>query len=369
MKVLALYPAFAPEQNEMAVAWQRLAATGAVECRVVAGASDILRAAQSAQGVERLPHLELLRVPGVLAPGRLDDAAVEWAAQFTPDVIFCALPVNVRHARRIARRSRAPILLHVETWLDSTLMPRRHYLGIPALRPIVARARRAWYRRQVQAVAVSNPREIGDLQASAGVHYLSWPHPRWPGSPLRAREERPLDTVVYVGSLHRWKGAERLGEYGERLLREDPQSKLLIVGPVGDEAARRAIARLERCSADARFRHIERLPKTEAMEHIGNALAVLSPHHRGGWGLIGDAWRCGTPVIGVDSHYDLQEGANALLARSAGEFVAAVRRLRGDAKLWRALSAAGEHTVESKHGVDLTAGQLLASLRATLRKD
>jgi glycosyltransferase involved in cell wall biosynthesis len=359
---VAIYPAFAPEINEMAVTWQHLTAAGLVECRVLAGENDILKATRSAVGVQRLPNLEIFRVPGVLTPGQLDDAAVAWAADFKPDVIFCALQVNVRHARRIARRCGAPILLHVETWLDSTLMARRQHLGIQALRPIVASARRVWYRRQVKAVAFSNPQEIPDLQASAGTHYLAWPHPRWSASPIQRREARALDTVVHVGSLHRWKGAERLGEYGERLLRDDPESKLLIVGPVGDKVARRAIDRLRGWLADGRFRHIERLPRTEAMEHIGRSLAVISPHHRGGWGLIGDAWQCGTPVIGVDSHYDIREGSNALVASSAAGFVSAVRRLRSDAQLWQALSSAGKHTAESKHGVDVVAGQLLEFL-------
>jgi len=364
MKVAAIYPAFAPEINEMAMTWQRLTDAGLVECRVVAGGDDKLKAARSAQGVQRLRNLEILRVPGLLAPGQLDDAAVEWAAEFKPDVIFCALHLNIGHARRIARRCGAPILLHVETWLDSILMRRRQYLGIQMLRPIVAGALRAWHRRQVKAVAFSNPREIDDLQASAGMHYLAWPHPRWPASPAQKREARALDTVVHVGALHRWKGAKRLGEYCERLLRGDPESKLVIVGPVGDKVARRAIAGLQSWSAEGRFRHVERLPRTEAMELIGRSLAVISPHHRGGWGLIGDAWRCGTPVIGVDSHYDMREGSNALVASSATDFVSAVRRLRSDAQLWQALSSEGQRTAESKHGVDVVAGQLLAFLRA-----
>jgi glycosyltransferase involved in cell wall biosynthesis len=361
---VAIYPAFAPEINEMAIAWERLAGAGLVECRVLAGENDILKATRSAVGVQRLPNLEIFRVPGVLAPGQLDDAAVAWAADFKPDVIFCALQVNVWHAGRIAQRCGAPILLHVETWLDSTLMARRQYLGIQALRPIVASARRAWYRRQVKAVAFSNPQEIADLQASAGMHYLAWPHPRWSASPTQKREMRALDTVVHVGSLYRWKGAERLGEYCERLLREDPESKLLIVGPVGDKVAKRAIDRLQGWLAEGRFRHIERLPRTEAMEHIEHSLAVISPHHRGGWGLIGDAWQCGTPVIAVDSHYDIREGSNALVAPSGADFVSAVRRLRSDAQLWQALSSAGKHTAESKHGVDVVAAQLLEFLRA-----
>src|SRR5438309_379881 len=84
----------------MAMAWQRLADAGLVECRVLAGADDVLKATRSAAGVQRLPNLEIFRVPGLLAPGQLDDAAAAWAAGFKPDVIFCALQVNLRHARR-----------------------------------------------------------------------------------------------------------------------------------------------------------------------------------------------------------------------------------------------------------------------------
>jgi glycosyltransferase involved in cell wall biosynthesis len=361
VKVIAIYPAFAPELNEMAATWQYLADAGAVSCRVLAGGDDRLKAARSAEGVQRLGNLEILRVPGVLAPGRLDEAAVAWAAQARPDVIFCALQTNLPHARRIARRCGAPIALHVETWLDSTIMQRRLYLGIPPLRPFVARVRRTWARRQVASIAFSNPRELPALQ---GMHYLAWPHPHWAAEPVQPRAARELDLVVHVGSVHRWKAAERLGEYGERLLREDPQARLLVAGPLGDQAARRAIDRLRSWSASGRFRHLERLARTEAMAQIGRALAVLSPLERGGWGLIGDAWQCGTPVIGAASHYDLRDGSNALLAPSAAAFVSAVRRLRGDEPLWQALSAAGRRTARLEHGVEVVAAQLLGFLRA-----
>src|SRR5439155_969715 len=80
VKVVAIYPAFAPEINEMAVTWQHLTAAGLVECRVVAGENDILRATRSGAGLQRLPNLEIFRVPGLLAPGQVDDAAVAWAA-------------------------------------------------------------------------------------------------------------------------------------------------------------------------------------------------------------------------------------------------------------------------------------------------
>ena len=62
VKVVAIYPAFAPEINEMAVTWQRLTAAGLVECRVLAGENDILRATRSPVGVQRLPNLEIQRL-------------------------------------------------------------------------------------------------------------------------------------------------------------------------------------------------------------------------------------------------------------------------------------------------------------------
>ncbi|HET7365783.1 MAG TPA: glycosyltransferase [Burkholderiales bacterium] len=361
LKVAAIYPAFAPEINEMALTWQRLAQAGRVACRVVAGADDRLKAAHSPLGVERRGNLEILRVPGVLAPGTLGEEAVAWAAEFRPDVVFCTLPLNLVNARRIARRARAPILLHAEAWLDSAMMARRYYLWIPALRPWVARALRFWHRRQARAVAFSNPREIAALGSIAGMHYLPWPHPRWSAAPPVKREARALDTVVYVGSLQRWKGAERLGEYGARLLADDPGSKLVIVGPVGDSVAERALERLKPWSREGRLRHIEHLPRAEAVALIGRSLAVFYPHPSGGWGLIGDAWRCGTPVISVEAHYDIREGVNALVAASAREFVSAVRRLRGEAGLWSTLVAEGERSAAA-HDVEVVAGELLTFL-------
>jgi glycosyltransferase involved in cell wall biosynthesis len=369
VKIVAIYPAFAPGNNEMALAWQRLTDAGLVQCRVIAGGDDRLKAARSALGIERLPNLEICRVPGVLAPGRVEDDTIAWAAALRPDLVFSALYTNLRHARRVARLARAPILLHVETWLETAVLQRRLYLGIEPLRPLVAAAIRMWARRQAAALAYSNPREIAALEATPGFYYLPWPQPRWSSAPVTAREARALDTVAHVGFLTRWKGAARLGEYGARLLAEDPQSKLVVVGPAGDPAARKALEKLAPWRAEGRFIHVERMPRNEAVALIGRSLAVISPHHAGGWGLIGDAWARGTPVIGVADHYDLEPGRNALVARSPTEFVAVVQRLRRDTSLWDKLSSAGARTAEEKHGLDVVPARLLEILRSTLSRN
>jgi glycosyltransferase involved in cell wall biosynthesis len=369
VKIVAIYPAFAPGNNEMALAWQRLTDAGLVQCRVIAGGDDRLKAARSALGVERLPNLEIRRVPGVLAPGRVDGDTIAWAAELEPDLVFSALYTNLRHARHVARLARAPILLHVERWLEAPVLQRRLYLGIEPLRPLVATAIRVWARRQAAALAYSNPREIAALEGTPGCYYLPWPQPRWSNAPMMARAARALDTVAHVGFLTRWKGAARLGEYGARLLAEDPQSKLVVVGPAGDKAARRALATLAPWRAQGRFIYAERMPRNEAVALIGSSLAVISPHHASGWGLIGDAWARGTPVIGVADHYDLEPGRNALVARSPAEFVAVVQRLRRDASLWDKLSSAGARTAEEKHGLDGVSARLLEILRSTLSRN
>jgi glycosyltransferase involved in cell wall biosynthesis len=369
MKIVAIYPAFAPGNNEMALAWQRLTDAGLVQCRVIAGGDDRLKAARSALGVERRPNMEIRRVPGVLAPGRVDDETIAWAAELKPDLVFSALYTNLRHARRVARLAPAPILLHAETWLETPMMQRRLYLGIEPLRPLVASAIRVWTRRQAAALAYSNPREIPALEGQAGVHYLPWPQPRWSSHPVTPRDARALDTVVHVGFLARWKGAARLGEYGAQLLAQDPQSKLVIVGPAGDNVAHRALERLAPWRKQGRFVHVERMPRSEAVALIGRALAVIAPLPAGGWGLIGDAWSRGTPLIGVAEHYDLEPGRNALVARSPAQFVAEVRRLRSDLHLWTQLSSAGLRTAEEKHGLDVVSTRLLEILRSTLGLD
>ena len=49
LRVAAIYPAFAPQVNEMAIAWQRLTDAGLVACRVVAGGEDRLKASLGAE--------------------------------------------------------------------------------------------------------------------------------------------------------------------------------------------------------------------------------------------------------------------------------------------------------------------------------
>jgi len=158
-----------------------------------------------------------------------------------------------------------------------------------------------------------------------------------------------------------WKGAERLGEYCERLLR----------GRSREQAADRRAG--WRQGGEARHRQTAGLvgrrpvsPHRAIAENRGHgthrafAGRDLAAPLRG-WGLIatmamryaGD--RRGQPLRPTRGI----ERAGGFIPPQT--FSQAVRRLRSDAQLWQALSSAGKHTAESKHGVDVVAGQLLES--------
>lgn len=362
MKVLALYPAFAPGVNEWAMVWKSLTDAGRVECAVLTGGSDVLKGVHGQSRSESHPGLEIRRIEGLLYPGHGDvsDADIEWAAAQKPDVIYCSIQPNLQVARRIAAATKVPIQLHCEYWLDDIIVPRRFYLGVPALRPLVGSTLRGYYRRGVTAIAVSNPKEPTDPNGRPSVHYLPWPHPTLPemADPVPF-ERRSVDTVVYIGSISRWKGAEQLGVYFETLLRALPRQRVKIVGPLGDDTARAAIERLRPWQAEGRFEYEERIPRPEAIRLIGSSLAVLAPHYRMGWGLIGDAWGSGTPVIAVDEHYDIEQDVNAVVAPTPRAFVAQVQRLAGDPALWQRIAQGGRRTHREGHDVDVVAEKLL----------
>lgn len=365
MKVVAVFPAFAPAVNELAMMWKELTDRGLVELRVVTGGGDALKNVSTALGVERLPNMEILRVPGTLAPGRIGDDAVAWAAEFGPALVIGQLQMNLPHARRIAARCGAKVLLHAEFWLDPAALKRRQYGGVEPLAPLASGLWRLAYRRGVKAVMYSNPREAPQPDADPPTYYLPWPHPV-PPDPVLPRERREPGTLVYVGSLSGWKGAERLGRYMEAALAARPELKATVVGPATDDVGRHAIERLRPWEGAGRFTYVERLPRPEALALIGRASAVLAPSEMMGWGLIGDAWGRGTPVLAVAEHYDVRDGDNGLVGRTPEHFVGQLRRLQEEPGLWDRLSAAGLATAE-KHSLAQCSETLLSILQRCVR--
>jgi glycosyltransferase involved in cell wall biosynthesis len=164
-----------------------------------------------------------------------------------------------------------------------------------------------------------------------------------------ARHDGPAGVVrlVWVGSASTLQGLKRFRDTLEAIGRAVPGARLKLV-----------------CD---RFLTLEHLPvdavpwseTTEAAEitaaDVGIGWVPDDPWSRGKCGLkVLQYQAAGLPVIanpvGVQAAL-VRDGETGLLARSADEWVAAVRRLAGDPELRRRLGSAGRRQVEERYSV------------------
>lgn len=363
MKVLALYPAFDVRMNEMAMAWQAATQDGGIECYVACSSEDRLKAQVAEVNMEDRAGLTIRRFPGSLSTDENAREIVAWASAICPDIIFCAVHFNLPLALKVRKAVGAPIVLHTEYFLDNRmLLRRRWHLGIPWLRALVCSVFREWVRVNTAVVVCSNPREFtgSGIERKVGFSYLPWPHPLQGEQQPSAPEGHTH--AVYLGSLSRGKGAETLSRYFGRLLRNDPTSTATIIGPPVDEAGKKALELLQ-AAGGGRVEFIRSCDRQQALRHIGRATFVFSPADRLGWGLIGDAWSVGTPILAVAEHYDLSHGRNCWVVADEQEFIQAVHMLREDPNKSSALVAGGRRTVVENHGIR----PVVHALKATLQ--
>lgn len=369
LRIAAVYPAFDPVANELAQVWAALARDGHVECRVIAGARDTLKG-HAAQLQASLPGLEIRRIEGALhsrhhGPELIGDDLLRWAAEFEPDVIVSSCDFLANFGRRIRDIHAGPHLLHVEQWFSPHALARREYLGVKPLRPLANRLKHRRFDAFVDHYMIANPAEREAMRRApdpSRYSYVAWPHPPLAGTgeplPLAGRK---ADRLVYVGSMSHWKGAANLGRYIDAFLAASPDARVTLVGPPGDRVAARALARLARWGA--RCEHITSLPRPEALRLIGDSLAVFCPSDAMGWGLVGDAFNMGTPVIGVGEFYELRDGINGLVAATPADLARCFETLQTNAALWHRLAEAGRRCVLEEHSPQAVGQGLLHALR------
>ena len=345
--------------NEMAVVWRHLCNQGKLACTVIAGDRDLLKDRDAGRSREGYENLTIRRFLGYWL--RPTPEVVSVALEAKPDLLFAAVHHNVGLARVVQRHLQIPIVLHNEFFLDDkTLLNRRYYLGVPILRHLASEIYRRYLHRVCSRICVSNPPEQGlaGWNRYQRLRYLPWPHPAETAE--TDHPPRDLNRAVYIGSLSQWKGAQRLQEYFATLLQALPEFTLTLVGPAVDETAIETLRTLQRQFGE-RVRVVDRCSRPEALSLIASALFTFSPAQGYGWGLIGDSWGSGTPIISVAEHYDLREDHNCLVAWSETDIVRLVTALQTDTSLRNRLAQAGRATIAS-HRVDNVARILLDTL-------
>ena len=197
------------------------------------------------------------------------------------------------------------------------------------------------------------------------------------GARFRARHGIATDdrVVLTVGRIDPRKNQRLAVEVVAELLAEDPRWRLVLIGPVTDDAYRRRVEDSAK-ALGGRLTLIPGLapdaPELVDAYHAANIFLLPSLHEPFGIVIL-EAWAAGRPVVasrvgGVAGL--VRDGEDGLLIDpgDAGACVAALRRLAGDEALARRLAEAGRRRAD-EYGWERVTDRLVSIYEEALREN
>jgi glycosyltransferase involved in cell wall biosynthesis len=191
------------------------------------------------------------------------------------------------------------------------------------------------------------------------VFYLPWPS--YVPSDFKHGSTRETGRGVYVGSLYPFKNTQEFEKTLPLILEKSKTQQFIVVGP-GPQAP--IIKKLEQQYGQA-IRHINQLPRTEALKLISSSYYAYSPVKIGGWGFIGDCWSTGTPLVMTHNDDYVINNVNALVASNEDDLVVNINRLYEDTKLYQTLQTNG-YAEHEKRKADAVGDKLYSILKKVL---
>ncbi|MBI1797157.1 MAG: glycosyltransferase family 4 protein [Candidatus Eisenbacteria bacterium] len=275
-----------------------------------------------------------LIVPGVLAsefaspaPDRIVED-INKAPCFTPWHTRAPVAVIVPHlfGATILREAALPVGLYV--------------MALEALIPFVYR------RSRFVAISESTRDDLVRRGVDASritVVHCGLDHASYRADPAVARSADP--TIVFVGRLRRYKGADWAMRALPRVLRQVPAARLLVIGDGPFEPAlRREATRLGVAGA---VDFLGFLPRADKVRRLQEAWVVVQPSPKEGWGLtVVEAGACGAAVVASDApglRDSVRRDETGLLVRYGDDaaLADALARVLLDAPLRERLGRAG----------------------------
>lgn len=199
-----------------------------------------------------------------------------WAGRVDLVHSFGVMPPGMPSAW-LSRVLRVPLVV-TATGSDVTFFP-----GVPHLRPSILRI----LGRARAATAVSRDLcgVVGGLGAKA--EFIPMGIPSGLADPAAAQGPRESGTIVYLGRLEPWKGAQ----HAVAAMRLLPEARLMVIGAGSMEST------LPK-EAGANVRFLGALPTPEVHAWLRRAAVVCMPSEREGWPVTClEALACGAPVV------------------------------------------------------------------------
>ena len=372
MRVLAFYPALNPAVNDIAGALRYLAGRGH-RVLVVTARRNPSKSTHDPAAREEAGRLTIVRpfhsFPAlVLRPAAGLAQIRDLVAAFQPQVVLCSHEGTVRAGLALQATLGRPLPLVVVTE-NAGRLAARGYGGLLAnllLPPLgVPRGRRCWpwLGRHAAAIITGHPGDrahLTDLSAGgAPVIHVPWCNQIPPDfAPAGLRDP---GLAVYAGAFSRRKGTDRLTDLLPALLQQTPTRRVALVGAGRTGVVRQLVRRF-----GDRIIYRPGLPRREVLVLLSRAAYGISPARCGGWGLIGDCWAVGTPVVVLASDYDLTDGVDALVGGDVAGVVARVQALYAQPGLAPQLAAAGYRRYRRCHSAAAVGRRYEAVLAAAL---
>ena len=372
MRVLAFYPALNPAVNDIAGALRYLADRGH-RVLVVTARRNPSKSTHDRAAHEEVGGLTILRpfrsFPAmVLRPAAGLAHIGDLIATYEPQVVLCSHEGTIRAGLVLQAALGRPLPLVVVTE-NAGRLAARGYGGLLAnlLLPLagVPRGRRCWpwLGRHATAMITCHPGDrahLTDLSAGgAPVVHVPWCN-EIPPDVARARVRDP-GLAVYAGAFSRRKGTDRLADLLPALLQQTPTRRVVLVGEGRTGVVRQLVRQFGH-----RIIYRPGLPRREVLALLSRAAYGISPARCGGWGLIGDCWAVGTPVVVLASDYDLTDGVDALVGGDVAGVVARVQALYAQPGLAPQLAAAGYRRYRRCHSAAAVGRRYEAVLAAAL---
>jgi len=350
--IILISPGFDPAINEMAAMIQLLSMSGDFRFVVAACKLDILKNIEAKNNTLSFRNLDIfyydrIAESSVFATELLD------RCQIKPDYVFSETTLYTALVQNISRRTNAKRILHTEYFCNPriSILKRRYYLGIPALRDLATKKYSEYLYRRFNIFVSDFFFLRNTLPEFEKIQYLPWPI--FP--PINSAPKKDKLFTCYIGSLSTAKGAPRLFEMYSSLLTENKDHKVLLVGPAFDATSRQLLTDfLEKFPAQAQW--IPRCSRTEAMNYIAKSYFVLCPNDILNWGLIGDSWANRTAIITVGEQYGLRENVNCLVAENSGRFLEKIQELQNKS-LYEKLTDNGYNEYLRGHSLEVVANR------------
>lgn len=114
-------------------------------------------------------------------------------------------------------------------------------------------------------------------------------------------DQEKIYEAVFLGSLRPSKGIFDLVPIWQRVLKEFPRARLLIIGGGTDEYVVKLKEDIAKAGLQDKIIRAGVVPQDELYKKIKSAKVMIAPSYEEGWGIsVGEALACGLPVVAYD---------------------------------------------------------------------